>query len=209
MMDENEDSPIWVTEFDEDAATKFCNQLFAASKKDKNKPIFVYINSGGGAVSGLLAMMSAMDSIPNTVVTVAMGFAMSAGALLLAHGNARFASPHARIMVHKVQAGAMGNLDDILNEAEMLTNLNDYVMKVLASDCKKSYAEIHKLLSGTKREVYLDPEQAKAFGLIDEVGMPIMEEEAETKSSFQIALLRPKSLTVSSKPEKKSKKVKS
>ena len=172
MMMEEKDQPIWVGEFDTDAAKAFCNALFEASEKDAGRPIVVYINSGGGDVSGLLAMMSAMDSVPNKIVTVAMGFAMSAGAILLAHGQMRFVSPHARVMVHKIQAGAFGNMDDILNEAEWLTNVNDYVMGVLAKDCKRSKADIEKALSGPKREVYLNPSEAVAFGLADMIGVP-------------------------------------
>jgi ATP-dependent Clp protease protease subunit len=129
-----------------------------------------------------------MDSVPNDIITVAMGFAMSAGAFLLAHGSARFASPHARIMVHKVQAGAFGNLDDILNESEMLVNLNGYVLSVFAKDCKKSSAEVEKSLSGTKREVYMDPMQAKAYGMIDHVGVPVVN-ALGAQQQYQISVL--------------------
>lgn len=171
-MMEEEDQPIWVDEFDADAAKVFCNALFRASEKDPTKPIVVYINSGGGDVSGLLAMLSAMDAVPNRVVTVAMGFAMSAGAILLAHGQMRFVSPHARVMVHKIQAGATGHMDDILNEAEWFTNVNDYLMEILAKDCKTTPKTIEKALSGPKREVYLTPTEAVEFGLADMIGIP-------------------------------------
>lgn len=208
-MTDNEDSPIWVTEFDAQKAAEFCNALFRASAKDPAKPIVVYINSPGGEASGLLAMMSAMDTVPNKVITVAMGYAMSAGAVLLGHGGLRFASPHARIMLHKVQAMALGNLDDIVNETEELTNLNKYIFGVLAKDCKKSVAEIEKTLGGVKREVYLSSDEAKAYGLVDMVGVPQVQ-FAPVETSYQINVMgaNPADAPKATKPPKSKKKAK-
>lgn len=205
---EEEPLPIWVGEFDTEAAKVFCNALFRASEKDANKPIAVYINSGGGDISGLLAMLSAMDTVPNKVITVAMGFAMSAGAILLAHGDMRFVSPHARVMVHKIQAGAFGNMDDILNEAEWLTNVNDYVMGILAADCKTTKKAIETALSGPKREVYLNPTEAVGFGLADMVGIPkILQAPNVVEDQYLITVMgadAPK--TKKKKPKKASKR---
>lgn len=206
----DEEAPIWVTEFDSNAAREFCNALFRASERDPNRPIIVYINSGGGDASGLLTMLSAIDTIPNKVITAAMGFAMSAGALLLAHGAVRFASPHARIMIHKIQAGAFGAIDDIVNETRFLTTLNDYVMKVLAKDCKKSSSQIEAVLSGSNREVYLGPEEALEMGLIDMIGVPKVSPAPQTEVPcnyvVEVMTTRPTEPVVETKPQKKTKK---
>lgn len=206
-----DDGPIWVSDFDTDAAKSFCNALFKASEEDPSKPIVVYINSGGGDVSGLLAMITAMDTVPNKIVTVAMGFAMSAGALLLAHGSVRCVSPHARVMVHKVQAGAFGSMDDILNETEELVRLNDYVMGLLAKNCKRSKAEIEKALSGPKREVYFNAEGAVKFGLADIVGVPRIQGPGTVDAQWTVAVHAPPDPTTPAptppaKPAKKTKK---
>lgn len=205
-----DEGPIWVSDFDTDAAKAFCNALFKASEEDPSKPIVVYINSGGGEVSGLFAMMTAMDTVPNKIVTVAMGYAMSAGALLLAHGSIRCVSPHARVMVHKVQAGAFGSMDDILNETEEVVRVNDYVMGLLAKDCKRSKAEIEKALSGSKREVYLDADGAVKFGLADIIGVPRIQGPGAVDAQWTVAVHSPADSTPTppAKPVKTKKKAK-
>lgn len=210
MHNPNENAPIWVNEFGEDATKQFCNALFAASEQDSQKPIVVYINSPGGDASGLLAMFSAMDAIPNKIVTVAMGYAMSAGCLLLAHGDVRFASPYSRIMVHKVQAGAFGNVDDIANETEEIVNLNKTILGVFAKDTKKTLEEVETSIA-VKRELYMNAEEAKAYGIVDMVGVPRVETASELK--YVVAVSAPVSepkieTAVAPKPKAKVKKAK-
>lgn len=188
MMMEDEQQSIWVTDFTNESATQFCNALFRISEKDPNRPIIVYINSPGGEIFALGTMMSAMDSIPNKIITVAMGHAMSAGCMLLAHGSIRFASPHAVIMAHKVSAGAFGNVDDIVNESEQIVKINEYYMGLFAKDTKKSPAEVEKLLGGTRREVYLNAQQAVDFGIVDSIGIPRVD-LAPSPPVYQIGVL--------------------
>lgn len=208
MEQHDEDSPIWVTEFDNQKAVEFANAIARASKKDPVKPIVVFINSGGGEAGALIAMLSAMDSVPNKIVTVAMGYAMSAGAFLLAHGAVRFASPYARIMVHKIQAGAFGGLDDILNETEELVRFNHDILSVFAKDVKKSVVEVEKSLE-TKRELYLGANEAKTYGIVDIVGVPQVE-LVPAPSTYQIAVIGPPPevppTEVAPKKKKKAKK---
>ncbi len=202
IPDFNQSNLIWVSEFDSDSARDFCASIFKASEEDEGKPIFVYINSGGGDVSGLLAMLTAMDSVPNKIVTIAMGYAMSAGALLLAHGAIRCVSPHARVMVHKIQAGAFGSMDDILNETEELVRLNSYVLGILAKDCKRPLTEIEEALSGNKREIYLSADGAVKFGLADMVGIPKLAPVAPASGSWNVMVNVPQT------PEPTKKKAK-
>lgn len=203
---QEEESPIWVTDFDTQKSVEFCNAIFKASEKDPNKPIVVYINSGGGEAAALIAMLSAMDSVPNKIITVAMGYAMSAGCILLAHGHVRFASPNARIMVHKIQAGAFGGLDDILNETEELVRFNHDILTIFAKDVKKSVAEVEKSLE-LKRELYLAANQAKEYGIVDVVGVPKVE-QVPTQVSYNIGVLVPQDTPVVKPVKSKKKKAK-
>lgn len=170
-INSDENNPIWVTEFDAKAAQEFANALFKRSEQDPTKPIVVFINSPGGEVSGLFTMLAAIDSVPNKILTVAMGYAMSAGAALLAHGAGRFASPYAQIMIHKIQGGAIGGLDEIQNEADYMTRLNDQMFAVLAKDTGKSVADLIETVK-VKREVYFNAKEAKEFGIVDAIGIP-------------------------------------
>jgi ATP-dependent Clp protease protease subunit len=188
MMQDSSEGPIWVTEFDAKAASEFCNALFKASEADPQKPIIVYINSYGGEASGLLAMLSAMDAVPNTIVTVAMGFAMSAGCILLAHGDARFASPYARIMMHKIQAGAGGGMDDILNEVEELVSLNDQIFEIMSKDLERPVADLMEAVK-SRRELYMSAETAKQFGIVDEIGVPTLQNQLPTTPQYNVSVL--------------------
>jgi len=125
---------IWVTEFNPSASSQFCANLLRESKKDLNRPIIIYINSPGGQVFDLLAMMACMDSVPNPKVTVGMGQAMSCGAVLLGHGDIRFAAPNCQIMVHEISAGAGGNIQDLNTEAQYLMQLHKLFTKIMAED---------------------------------------------------------------------------
>lgn len=173
-QDDN-DGAIWVNQFTEESARAFANQLQRRSSVDANAPITVYIDSGGGEAYSLLTMISAMDSVPNDVITVAMGKAMSAGAILLSHGDLRYASPHSSIMVHEVSGGLGGHLEDINNTHVHLSKLNEYVMQMLAKNCKikGGYPALKKKLKKA-RDLYLSADEAVKFGLVDRVGVPFI-----------------------------------
>src|ERR1035437_7268419 len=131
------DGEIWVTEFTEDAAIEFRKQMLDVSKKDILRPIIVYIHSYGGAVDVLASMIESMDEIPNPIITVAHGMAMSCGAVLLSHGDIRFVGKNSRIMVHEVSGGV--GADDVHNmfaDASETKRLNKWFMGLLAKNCK-------------------------------------------------------------------------
>jgi ATP-dependent Clp protease protease subunit len=169
------DMPIWVNKFSEDSARAFVKQLHHQSSQNPNAPIVINIDSFGGEVYSLLTMLSAMESVPNQIVTVAYGKAMSAGAVLLACGDMRYASQHATLMIHEISAGTGGHIADINIQYANLTQLNEKLLKILAKRCKtKGGAAGLKKLLAKERDLYLSAEQAVEFGLIDKIGIPTL-----------------------------------
>lgn len=173
MSKDDYSSDILVNRFTEESAKDFRRKLKYMSAKDPNLPIQIYIDSYGGYVDSLNSMLSAINEVPNTIVTTCVGKAMSAGAVLLAAGDHRFCDPMARIMIHEISGGAIGHNDDIQTDAKESARLNRQMMEFLAMRCKKSYNEIKKLMKESDaRDLYLTANQAKAFGLVDHVGLP-------------------------------------
>lgn len=173
LMDEH--GPIWVNKFTEDSARAFVKQLHFQSMRDPTVPIIIYIDSNGGEAYALLTMIAAMDQVPNEIVTCAMSKAMSAGALLLACGDVRFASKHATVMIHEMSAGTIGHIDDINVQHESLVKLNEKLMKILVEKSKyKGGATALKKVLREKRDLYLDAEEAKEFGVVDHIGIPML-----------------------------------
>jgi ATP-dependent Clp protease protease subunit len=176
-------SRIWVHSFSEGAAQQFADQVFDAVEKNPNQPIIVYIDSGGGEIDGLMAMLSVMDSVQNHFVTVALGKAMSAGAVLLSHGDTRCIGIHSRSMIHEVSGGAMGSVNDLSTENTEIQRVNNYLMELLAKNCKKTSKQLKKLLS-TQREMYMDAEQSLKFGLVDRIGVPLVVKRNDFEFGF-------------------------
>jgi ATP-dependent protease ClpP protease subunit len=117
-----------------------------------------------------------MESIPNQIITCAFSKAMSAGAMLLAYGDTRFASEHSTLMIHEISAGAVGHIDDINIQHSNITKLNEKLMKLLVKKCKfKGGIQALKKMLANSRDLYLDPEEAIKFGLIDHIGVPTLQ----------------------------------
>lgn len=181
------DGPIWVNKFTEDSARAFVKQLMYQAQNPE-APIVIHIDSYGGDVYSALTMIAALESIPNQIITVAFGKAMSAGALLLAHGHIRYASEHSTLMIHEVSAGAGGHIADMNTQYTNIAQLNDKLLKMLAKRCKiKGGAPALKKLYEKDRDLYLTPEQAVKFGLIDKIGIPTL----HRKVAVQWGLLTP------------------
>jgi ATP-dependent Clp protease protease subunit len=196
---------IWVTDFDEDAAIKFREQMLEASKEDPHKPIIVYIHSYGGAVDVLASMIETMDEIPNPIITVAHGMAMSCGAVLLSHGDVRFVGEHSRVMVHEV-SGGVGHDDvhNMLSDATEVKRLNEWFMGLLAKNCgiKGGYSAVRKLIKNQDgRNNWMGAQDAVKFGIADAVGLPHIK-----KSLLYHVELTPKKVTsIKDKSTKKKK----
>jgi ATP-dependent Clp protease, protease subunit len=166
---------VWVNEFTEESAQKFREELLEEAKGNSNRPIIVYIDSYGGEVDSLAKMVETMDEVPNPIVTVASGKAMSCAAVLLSHGDVRFVGHHARVMVHEVSNATQGDVHDMYNNAAETKRLNRWFMGLLAKNCgiKGGYSAIRKIIKDQDgRDRYMDAKAALKFGIADVIGMP-------------------------------------
>ena len=143
-------------------------QLLFLESENPKKEIFFYITSPGGLVTSGLGVYDTMQYIKSPVSTLCIGQASSMGSFLLAAGakGKRFSLPNSRIMVHQPSAGYQGQATDIEIHAKEILALKDRLNKIYSKHTKKSEAEIKKAL---ERDNFMTPNEAKAFGLIDEV----------------------------------------
>ena len=143
-------------------------QLLFLESEDPNKDISLYINSPGGAVTAALAIYDTMSFIKPDVSTLCIGQAASAGALLLASGAAgkRFCLPHATVMIHQVLGGYQGQGTDIQIHAKETQRISDILNQILAKHTGKPFKELEQ---DTNRDNFMDAEESKAYGLIDDV----------------------------------------
>lgn len=170
------DGPIWVNKFTEDSARGFVKQLQYQSEQDSSSPIVINIDSYGGDVYALFTMIAAMEAIPNQIITVAYGKAMSAGAVLLSCGHIRYAAPYSTIMIHEVSGGAGGHIADINIQHDQIVQLNEKILSILAEKTKiKGGTAALKKMMEKDRDLYFTPEEAAKFGVVDRVGVPIIQ----------------------------------
>jgi ATP-dependent Clp protease protease subunit len=166
---------FWVNGVDEYFAKEFCSAVLRYSAVVPNRPIIMYIDSYGGELHALMTMISVLDAVPNQLVTVSLGKAMSAGAALLSHGDIRFVSPNTRVMIHKVSAGTAGNIDDMNNEVIESNEDNKSFLKLIAKNCKYKggFPALDKMLSNSKcRDLYMNADRCIEFGIADQIGVP-------------------------------------
>lgn len=143
-------------------------QLLFLSSIDKEKEIYIYINSPGGSVSSGLAIYDTMHYIPNPCVTIGMGICASMGAFLLASGEnkKRYALKHTKIMIHQPLGGAQGQATDVMIVAEEIIKTKHLLNTLLSHHTKQSLETIEK---DSDRDHYMTADEAKIYGLIDEV----------------------------------------
>ncbi|MEN6488260.1 MAG: ATP-dependent Clp endopeptidase proteolytic subunit ClpP [Smithella sp.] len=156
------------TAIDDNVANLIVAQLLYLEAEDPDKEIFFYLNSPGGQVSSGMAIYDTMQHIKPAVSTVCMGQAASMAAVLLAAGEKgkRFSLPHARILIHQPLGGFQGQATDIDIQAKEILRLKDELNSILADLTGKSLVQITQ---DTERDYYMSSEQAKEYGLIDEV----------------------------------------
>ena len=149
-------------------ATLIIAQLLYLESENPKKEISFYINSPGGLVTSGLGIYDTMQYIKPPVSTLCIGQASSMGSFLLAAGEKgkRFSLPNSRIMVHQPSAGYQGQATDIEIHAKEIMSLKDRLNKIYSRHTKKSESEIKKAL---ERDNFMNPNEAKDFGLIDEV----------------------------------------
>lgn len=164
-----EDRIIFLTgEINDAVADTVVAQLIYLEGKDPNKDICLYINSPGGSVTAGLAIYDTMNYIKCDVSTICIGLAASMGAFLLSSGakGKRYALPNSEIMIHQPLGGAQGQASDIKIQADHILKTKHRLNTILSQNSGKPYEQVEK---DTDRDNYLSAEDAKAYGLIDEI----------------------------------------
>ena len=143
-------------------------QLLFLEAEDPNKDIHMYINSPGGEITSGMAIYDTMNYIKCDVSTICIGMAASMGAFLLAGGakGKRMALPNAEIMIHQPLGGTQGQATEIEIAAKHILNTKEKLNRLLAENCGRKYED---LVNDTDRDNWKSAEEAKAYGLIDEV----------------------------------------
>ncbi len=156
------------TAVDDDIANLVIAQMLFLESEDPDKDLHLYINSPGGIVTAGLAIYDTMQYIKPQVSTLCMGQAASIAALLLAAGEKgkRFALPHSRILIHQPMGGFQGQASDVDIQAKEILRMREELNHILATQTKQS---LEKIAKDTDRDFFMTGEQAKAYGIIDEV----------------------------------------
>ena len=153
---------------DDAVANTVVAQLLFLESEDPDKDIYLYINSPGGVVTAGLAIYDTMQYIKPDVSTICIGQAASMGSVLLTAGakGKRFALPMSRIMIHQPLGGAQGQSTDIQIQAKEILRIREVINEILADTTGQ---KIEKIVEDTERDNFMTAEEAKAYGLIDEV----------------------------------------
>ena len=164
-----EDRVIFLTgEINDAVADTVVAQLIFLEAKDPNKDICLYINSPGGSVTAGLAIYDTMNYIKCDVSTICIGLAASMGAFLLSSGakGKRYALPNSEIMIHQPLGGAQGQASDIKIQAEHIIKTKHRLNRILAENSNRPIEQVER---DTDRDNYLSAQEAKDYGLIDEI----------------------------------------
>ena len=153
---------------DDNVASLIIAQLLFLEAENQEKDIFLYINSPGGYITAGLGIYDTIHYIKPDIATICMGQASSMGALLLAGGapGKRSALPHSRIMIHQPLGGAEGQASDIIIQADEIARLRSSINKILSKATKQTIKRIEK---DTDRNNFMSPEEAKKYGIIDNI----------------------------------------
>ncbi|MDW8046913.1 MAG: ATP-dependent Clp protease proteolytic subunit, partial [Chloroflexota bacterium] len=156
------------TPIDAMVANVIIAQLLYLAREDDEKDIMMYINCPGGSVTAGLAIYDTMQLIRPDVATVCIGLSASMGTVLLTAGakGKRYALPHSTMHLHQVMSGAQGQARDIEIQARETLRLQRVLREIIS---KHTGQPLEKIEQDTDRDFWLDPQQAKAYGLIDEI----------------------------------------
>ena len=156
------------TPIDDTIANLVCAQLLYLESENPDKEVSVYINSPGGEITALFAVYDTMQFIKNDVSTFCYGQAASAAAVLLAAGTngKRYALPHARILIHQPYGGAAGQATDIELQAKEILRMRDLLNQMLSHHTGQP---IDKVAKDTDRDFIMSADEARDYGIIDEV----------------------------------------
>ncbi len=156
------------TQIDDATANTIIAQLLFLEASDPDKDIYVYINSPGGSVSSTIAIYDTIQYIRSDVSTICVGMAASGAALILASGTKgkRFALPNSRIMVHQPLGGAQGQVTDIEIQTKELKRIKNTINQILTHHTGQPFKKIER---DTDRDFYLTAQEAKEYGIVDDV----------------------------------------
>lgn len=160
-------------------ANEVVMKLLYLQSENRRKDIHFYLNSPGGSVTATLAIYDTMQMLSCPVATYCVGEAASGAAVLLAGGTKgkRFALPNSRVMVHQPLGGVGGQVSDIEIQAKEILRYRDVLNKILSSHTGQS---IERIAKDTDRDFFLSPEEAKEYGLVDDIlSKPPMEEGSD------------------------------
>lgn len=152
----------------DDVANIVIAQLLFLQHEDPKKDILLYINSPGGSVTAGLAILDTMQHVKPDVSTICVGMAASMGAVLLSGGKKgkRFALPNSEILLHQVMGGVEGQASEVEITARQILKIKDRLNQILSKSTGQPLSKIEK---DTDRDYYLTANEAKEYGLIDEV----------------------------------------
>lgn len=156
-------------EINDVSAMSIVAQLLYLDMENHQEPITMYINSPGGSVSAGFSIYDTMKNIQAPVHTICNGMAASMGAFLLCAGDRRFAMPNSTIMIHQPLGGVQGQATEIEIVAKRINKLKQKLYEIMAEHSGQEYK---KIAEACERDNYLEPEQAKEMGLIDEIIPP-------------------------------------
>ena len=156
------------SEVRDDNANVICAQLLLLTAEDPQKDIWLYINSPGGSVTAGMAIFDTMQWVPNDVATVAMGLAASMGQFLLSAGapGKRYATPHARVMMHQPSGGIGGTASDIKIQAQQMLHIKKQMSELIAGHTGQTIEQIE---TDSDRDRWFTAEEAQAYGFVDHV----------------------------------------
>ena len=160
---------IWLgSEVRDDNANAICAQMLLLAAEDPDKDIWLYINSPGGSITAGMAIYDTMQFIQPDVATIAMGMAASMGQFLLSSGaqGKRYATPHARVMMHQPSAGMAGQAADIAIQAEQMKYIKDLLAERIAEHTGQTKEQVN---ADSDRDRWFTADQAKEYGIIDHV----------------------------------------
>ncbi|HCU9667756.1 TPA: ATP-dependent Clp endopeptidase proteolytic subunit ClpP [Staphylococcus aureus] len=159
------------SQIDDNVANSIVSQLLFLQAQDSEKDIYLYINSPGGSVTAGFAIYDTIQHIKPDVQTICIGMAASMGSFLLAAGakGKRFALPNAEVMIHQPLGGAQGQATEIEIAANHILKTREKLNRILSEHTGQS---IEKIQKDTDRDNFLTAEEAKEYGLIDEVMVP-------------------------------------
>lgn len=167
-------------EVNDQTASLVVAQLLFLESEDPNKDIQLYINSPGGSVTAGMAIYDTMNYVKCDVSTICIGLAASMGAFLLSSGakGKRYALPNAEVMIHQPSGGAKGQATEIQIVAENILKTKKKLNEILA---KNTGQTVKKIAEDTERDNFMSAEEAKAYGLVDDIVLNRKETEKDAK----------------------------